>query len=253
MTANFVARETGYEMRGWGHGDRTTQEHFSAIETFPERFEDLARTVRMLGFHAVDIWGGHLNQAWATDEHLAVAGDVIARYELSVTSYATYVGEGEAERVCEIATALGTRLLGGLAADLPGVAPILREHEMLLGIENHPEKTPAELLAKIREDPGVLGATIDTGWWATQGYDAARAIEELAPHVLHVHLKDVLETGAPHETCRWGDGIVPIERCIDALRSIGYDGAITIEHEPETYDPTDDIWAMREELEEWLA
>ena len=37
----------------------------------------------------------------------------------------------------------------------------------------------------------TIGATVDTGWWATQGYDPARAIEELGEHVVHVHLKDV--------------------------------------------------------------
>ena len=33
---------------------------------------------------------------------------------------------------------------------------------------------------------------------------------------------------------------------------IGYDGAISVEHEPETFDPTNDLRAMREQLEEWL-
>jgi hypothetical protein len=28
---------------------------------------------------------------------------------------------------------------------------------------------------------------------------------------------------------------------------------LTVEHEPETFDPTDDVRAMREQLEGWLA
>ena len=94
---------------------------------------------------------------------------------------------------------------------------------MRLGIENHPEATPAELRRKITAadeagHPGVFGTTVDTGWWGTQGYDAAVAIEELADRLLHVHLKDVRAVSEPHETCRWGDGIVPIERCVRTLR-----------------------------------
>jgi len=71
--------------------------------------------------------------------------------------------------------------------------------------------------------------------------------------VLHVHLKDVLALDEPHETCRWGEGIVPIEPCVHALQRAGYDGPIAVEHEPETFDPTDDVRVMREQLEGWLA
>ena len=68
-----------------------------------------------------------------------------------------------------------------------------------------------------------------------------------------MHLKDVLAEGEPHETCRWGEGVVPIEECVRTLQRAGYAGAIAVEHEPETVDPTDDIRAMREQLAGWLA
>src|SRR5918996_908585 len=107
--------------------------------------------------------------------------------------------------------------------------------------------TPAELLAKLGDDE-VFGVTVDTGWWATQGYDPARAIEKLGDRVLHVHLKDVRATGEPHETCRWGEGIVDIEACVRALWRIGYGGAIAVEHEPEDHDPSEACRAMGEQL-----
>jgi sugar phosphate isomerase/epimerase len=253
MTANYVARLTGYAMRGWGHGDRVTQEHFAPVETFAVRFDGLLHDVRALGFEAVDVWGGHLNQAWASEEHLAAAREALDRRRLRVSSYATYVGRGEVERVCDIAAALGTTLLGGLASDVPGVVPVLRERGLRLGLENHPERTPAELLAKIAFAGDVLGVTVDTGWWGTQRYDAARAIEELAEHLLHVHLKDVRAAGEPHETCPWGEGVVPIEECVRVLQRLGYDGAIAIEHEPEASDPSEEVRQMRLRLEGWLA
>jgi sugar phosphate isomerase/epimerase len=98
-----------------------------------------------------------------------------------------------------------------------------------------------------------MAATVDTGWWATQGYDPVRAIEELGEHMRHVHLKDVLHEGEPHETCAWGEGIVDVEACVRALRRLGYSGAYTIEHEPEDHDPSEEIREMRERLEGWLA
>jgi sugar phosphate isomerase/epimerase len=128
----------------------------------------------------------------------------------------------------------------------------LRRHGVRLAIENHPERSPAEVLEKIVAGEGSFGSTVDTGWWATQGYDPVAAIEELGEHVLHVHLKDVRRAGE-HETCRWGEGIVPIEACARALRRLGYAGTVTIEHEPEDHDPSNECRDMLASLRRWLA
>ena len=253
MTANFVARETGWAMYGWGHGDRTTNEAFAPIETYGERFTALLDEVRELGFDAIDLWGAHLSPEWATDEHVAIATEALAAHGVTVITYAAWVHEPNLVRACELARAVGTSVIGGGFSGEPGaLAAVLRAHGVTLAIENHPERSPAEVLAKIEAAKGTMAATVDTGWWATQGYDAAQAIEELGRHVAHVHLKDVLHEDEPHETCAWGEGIVDIESCVRALRGIGYAGAFTIEHEPEDRDPTAEIRAMREQLDGWL-
>jgi len=253
-TANYVAREVGYAMHGWGHGDRATNEAFAPLETYAEKLDALLDDVAALGFTAVDLWGAHLGADWATDEHVEIAVETLRRHGLSVTTYATWVGPSNIDRACELTVALGASIIGaGFSGDPQELAPALARHGVRLGVENHPEKTPAEVLAKIAAGGEMFGATVDTGWWGTQGYDAARAIEELGEHVLHVHLKDVLALDEPHETCRWGEGIVPIEECIRALQRLGYTGAVTVEHEPETFDPTEDVRVMREQLEGWLA
>lgn len=253
MTANFVARETGYTMHGWGHGDRTTNEAFAPIETYAERFGALLGDIHALGFRAIDVWGAHLSPEWATDAHVQAARAALERYGMRVTTYATWVGPSNIVRSCELARALGTDLLGGgFSGDPEALAPALERHAVRLAVENHPEKTPAEVLEKIDRGGAHFGVTVDTGWWGTQGYDAARAIEELGDRVLHVHLKDVLGLGEPHDTCRWGDGIVPVEASVRALQRSGYRGAIAVEHEPETFDPSDGIRSMRAQLEGWL-
>jgi L-ribulose-5-phosphate 3-epimerase len=254
MTANFVARETGWAMHGWGHGDRATSEAFAPLETYGERLTALLSDVRGLGFEAVDLWGAHLSTEWATDEHVAIATGVLREHGLAVTTYASWVEASNVARTCQLARAVGTDVIGaGFSGDPSALAPSLREHGVTLAVENHPERTPDELLAKVEAAAGTMAATVDTGWWATHGYDPVRAIEELAPHVRHVHLKDVLHEGEPHETCEWGDGVVDIEACVGALRRAGYSGAYTVEHEPEDHDPSDAIRGMLAQLEGWLA
>jgi sugar phosphate isomerase/epimerase len=253
MTANFVARESGWAMHGWGHGDRLTNEAFAPLETYGERLDALLTDVSALGFDTIDLWGAHLSPDWATAEHVALAGEALERHGLRVATYATWVGPSNIERSCELAAAVGASIIGGgMSGDPAALAPVLREHGVTLAIENHPERTPAEVLEKIDAGAGTMAATVDTGWWATQGYDAARAIEELAEHVAHVHLKDVLREGEPHDTCAWGAGIVDVEACVRTLQRLGYSGALSVEHEPEDRDPSEEVRAMREQVEGWL-
>jgi sugar phosphate isomerase/epimerase len=241
-------------MHGWGHGDRETNAAFAPIETYAEKLDELLLDIKSLGFGAVDLWGAHLGSGWATDEHVEIAVDALQRHGLRVTSYATWVGPNNIERACELTRALDADLIGaGFSGDPQALAPVLEKYEVRLAIENHPERTPQDVLAKIASGGKQFGACVDTGWWGTQGYDAAQAIEELGDKVWHVHLKDVLALDEPHETCQWGEGIVPIEACVRTLQRHGYTGAIAVEHEPETFDPSDEIRAMRQQLEGWLA
>ena len=47
-------------------------------------------------------------------------------------------------------------------------------------------------------------------------------------------------------------GVVDIEACVRALGRLGYRGALAVEHEPQDRDPTEEIRAMRQQLEGWL-
>jgi len=260
MSANYVARVLGYNMtEGWGQGDNATNEYFRPIETFRQRFEEILADIRALGFDHMDLWLAHLNPRWATDEHVRIARELLGKHGLGVVSLAGGMGSSreELERICSLAQSLGVTILGGvcplLYEDRNFVVDTLKRYNLKLGIENHPERTPQEMLEKIGDGgDGTIGTTVDTGWYGTQGYDAAKAIEELAPYVLHVHLKDVREVGS-HHTCRYGEGVVPIKECVEVLKQIGYEGAISVEHEPETFDPSEDCRADLQMLREWLS
>jgi sugar phosphate isomerase/epimerase len=258
MSANYVARELGYTMtRGWGQGDQATNEHFQPIETFRERFKEILQDVRAPGFKAIDLWTAHLNPSWATPEQIRTAKELLDEYGLAVPSLAGGFGSTreEFEATCRVAEALGGPVLGGstsmLQKDRAFVLETLKASGLKLGIENHPEKTPQELRDKIGDGEGVIGATVDTGWFGTQGYDAAKALEELADVLFYVHLKDVRAVGT-HDTCRYGEGVVPIRECLRTLNRIGYEGAISVEHEPELFDPTEDVRASLVLLRAWM-
>ncbi len=259
MSANFVARQVGYHMtQGWNEGDKATNEFFRPLETFEQRFAQILVEVRSMGFGVMDLWMAHLNSAWATPDHVRIAQSLLNKHQMKVSSFAGGFGATpeEFEATCRQAVTLGSKILGGntplLYINREFVVSTLQKYGLKLGIENHPEKTPEELLAKIGDGGnGTIGATVDTGWFATHGYDASQAIECLADHLFLVHLKDILAPGA-HVTCRYGLGCVPLERCVRILQRLGYQGGISVEHEPEESDPTQDVLASAEMLKGWL-
>jgi L-ribulose-5-phosphate 3-epimerase len=261
--ASLVGRELGYEgfagVGIWMEADAATQARFRPLETFRERFSEVVDHVAGLGFRALDLWPAHLNPSWATPQHITSARELLAARGVEVASIGGRPGETreEFDRMCRLAEAIGTHVIAGMSA-LPlaepdWVAERLARGDLVFGYENHPERTPEEVLERIPADAsGRIGITVDTGWWGTQGYDAARAIEELGDRVVYVHLKDVRAQGA-HVTCTLGEGIVPVERCVAALATIGYSRAISIEHVPPGYDPSDELAASATLVEAWLG
>jgi len=259
MGANLVAQQLDWAMtEGWGQGDRATNDFYRPIETFAERFGAFVDLVTSSGFDVVDVWTGQLHWEWATPAHFEIARTELERSGLVVASYAGYFGDTpeEFDTASAAARELGTTLLSGSTSlsntDREAMVRVLKARGVRLAIENHGEKTPKEITDQIGTDgEGLIGTAVDTGWWGVQGFDAAEAVREFGAHVLHIHLKDVLTTGV-HETCALGDGIVPIEDVVRAIGEIDFTGPISIEHEPEHYDPAPEIAISVERLDGWL-
>ena len=260
MTANYVARETGYRVtEGWMQGDDAVNAYFAPVETYAARFAALLAEIQGLGFTAIDLWLAHLNWRWATDEHIAIAQDLLQAARLPVASLAGWFGDTPADVAasCRIAAAVGAPILGGncalIGGDLATLAALMRDHGLVFGYENHPERNPGELLARIGDAaPDAIGACVDTGWFGTHGYPAPAALTELAPRLVYVHLKDVLAAGG-HDTCTLGDGVVDIPGCLAALRAAGYSGGLSIEHEPFLHDPGADCVESLARVKAWLG
>ena len=250
MSANYVARELGYGVADdWAPCDEATNAAFSPLESFAARFDELLGMIRAAGFEELDLWLAHLNWRWATPEHVLIATEALDRHGLRVVSMAGGFGStlDELASACRLAKAMQAPLLGGMAqiliTDRDGTVEVLRAHGVRLAVENHAEKSPAEVLATIGDAADVLGTAVDTGWYATQGYDTVLAIRELGDRIMHVHLKDVEQEGE-HVTCKHGTGCARVAECVDVLVEIGYTGALSVEHEPYDFDPTEECAEM---------
>jgi L-ribulose-5-phosphate 3-epimerase len=256
MSANYVARELGYPGgEDWGPFDAATNAAFQPLGTYAERIDGILQPIAAAGFREIDLWLAHLSWRWATREHVLIARNAIERHGLRVVSLAGNFGgtRSELAAACRLANALDVEILGGmgdvLRDDRPGAEEVLREHGVRFAYENHPERDPQQVLDLIGDASDVLGVAVDTGWWATHGYDPVQAIHDLRERTFYVHLKDVSHVGEPHLTCAHGAGIVDIPACVDALLAGGYAGALSVEHEPYDHDPTAECAQMRMALE----
>jgi sugar phosphate isomerase/epimerase len=257
MSANYVGKELGYGAADeWGPFDLATNAAFEPLEAFPTRFDELLTEITAIGYDTIDLWFAHLNWRWATPEHVAIARAALERHGVRVVAFAGGIGStvADVEAACRLANDLDVDLIAGLGGivhtDREAAARVLDSYGVRFGLENHPERTPADVLAAIG-DESSLGAAVDTGWWATQGYDPVDAIRELSDRLFHVHLKDVEEPGT-HISCMHGEGCARIADCVDALVELGYSGALTIEHEPFDRDPTAECARMLRLITEQL-
>ena len=160
----------------------------------------------------------------------------------------------QAERVYRVARTIGAPLLGvGLNPTNARLAYDLgREYGIKYAIENHPERTPQELLARIGDYGEWIGVTEDTGFWPRFGYDPVRATRELKDHLLHVHLKQVRPEGESWESCAYDEGVIDMRAVVETLKEVGYAGALSVEHEPRDHDPMPAVVRSAEQLRGWL-
>ena len=75
----------------------------------------------------------------------------------------------------------------------------------------------------------------------TAGEGPEDTIRNLGAYVKHVHIKDAAKTESGTEFCLIGEGQLPIKEMMLALRSVNYDGFISLEWDPEWCPELDDM------------
>ncbi len=73
------------------------------------------------------------------------------------------------------------------------------------------------------------------------GEEPETTIKSLGAYIKHVHIKDATETEKGNEFCLIGEGEMPIEDMMLGLRSINYDGFISLEWTPDWCEELDDM------------
>lgn len=115
--------------------------------------------------------------------------------------------------------------------------PFAEEMRIGLAIDNHGLVTNDGdlLLALIRKvNSPFVGSNLDTMNFRWFGHDLAtcdRFYEQLAPHVLHTHLKDGFGSRERYRGAALGEGEIHLDYALACLRRAGYAGVYCAEYE----------------------
>jgi sugar phosphate isomerase/epimerase len=139
---------------------------------------------------------------------------------------------------------------------LPRMRPEFDRHRLDIGIENHKDWLAAELAALISSiDSPYVGACVDFGNNIALLEEPDETIEQLAPHAVTTHVKDMAvretEQGFELSEVPLGQGMLPLGRYIDTIRRHRPNASLSLEMI--TRDPllvaykTDRYWAPFDE------
>jgi len=131
-----------------------------------------------------------------------------------------------------------------LAAELSEVAEALEGMGVRLLYHNHNHEfvdnggeTAYDVLREEASD--ALGFELDLGWAAVAGVDAPALLEDLGERCPIAHLKDLHDGGEPFYDVREanyaeiGDGVLDLERCVEAAGNAGCEWVVYEHDEPE--------------------
>lgn len=172
----------------------------------------------------------------STREKLDLAG-------IRCVSYysATIKNDRDVEDAIRFAKLLGCSNITGDATGsvLNRIDQRLTQEGLTFGIHNHffphikfAYESPEDVLNVLSGLSKTMGATGDTGHFASCGYDPVDAIRKLGPRLRMVHLKDVKAKGAEVNVLL-GAGIARIPEVMQELHRQNFSSLVAVEYEKE--------------------
>ena len=177
------------------------------------------------------------------DQLFRTTREKLDRARIRCVSYyaATLKDDQDVENAARFAKLLGCSNITGDATGsvLNRIDRRLTEEGLTFGIHNHffpnvkfAYESPEDVLNALSPLSKTMGATADTGHFASCGYDPADAIRKLAPRLRMVHLKDVKAKGGEVNVLL-GTGAARIPEVMKELHRQNFSGLIAVEYEKE--------------------
>ncbi len=119
---------------------------------------------------------------------------------------------------------------------LPRIERFAKQYDIKVAIHNHgPEDkhfpSPYDALPHVKQLDPRIGLCIDVGHTVRTGTDVVRAVADVGPRLLDMHMKDLRDLTAKGSQCIVGEGAIPIADIFRQLGAMGYRGYVNLEYE----------------------
>jgi len=125
---------------------------------------------------------------------------------------------------------------------LPYVIEKVKETGIKVAIHTHGPDGAAfpdiRTVVELVKDPNLgVGCCMDLGHTFRSGYDVAKDIRKFGKWIYDIHIKDETAPTKQGKCIEMGCGVMDFKPIIKAIRQIGYQGVISLEHEKELDAP----------------
>ena len=152
--------------------------------------------------------------------------------------------EADVDRAFEYAKMLGVDLIiGAPNPELLGyVEGKVKKYRIRVAIHNHgPEDklypSPVDVYEHIKGLDDRMGLCLDIGHAARAGADIVKIVNDYAPRIFDMHIKDLAVISRQAKPIELGRGVLDIPGLMRAVKRIRYSGCCSIEHEMDMTDP----------------
>jgi sugar phosphate isomerase/epimerase len=205
---------------------------------------DFKPRAEQLDLRYVELWRGHLPTS-ATSGQIRMIKNELALIDLTPNAFGveSFSAEHDKNRaIFEFAKELGVGVLTANPSKdaFDSLEKLVSQFPVKIAIHNHgPEdenwRQPDWILQAIGESDSRIGACVDTGHYIRAGVDPVEAIEMLGSRVYGVHLKDFDKDEVEVIP---GDGQLDLKATLTALKTVGFEGPLSLEYEGENPVPS---------------
>jgi sugar phosphate isomerase/epimerase len=224
-------------------------------------FEDACAKTASVGLKTTELYPGQVISAAfpnektghaASPEGLAAMKEILKKNGLQAVAYgvvAIPTDEEGARKIFAFAKDLGIKVINTESTgSIDTIEKMVKEFDVKVGYHNHPRKPndenykvwdPNYILELTKGRDARIGACADLGHWTNSALSAADSIRILKDRVVSSHLKDIAVGGTA--VVRPGTGRANLAEALKALKEVGFDGPISIEHEANWDDNVADV------------
>jgi sugar phosphate isomerase/epimerase len=224
-------------------------------------FEESCAKTASVGLKTIELFPGQKVSAQfpndktgpgVSSEGLAAIKDILKKNGVQAVAMGV-IGipkdEEGARKVFAFAKELGIKVINTESTEsIDTIDKMVKEFDIKVGYHNHPRRPdnanykvwdPNYILELTKDHDPRIGSCADLGHWTNSGLAAADCIRILKGRVVSSHIKDIQMGGT--KVVRAGEGRANLGDALAALKEVGFDGPISIEHEANWEDNVADV------------